>query len=146
MKIPLVDLQVQYQNLSQEINERVIQAMKKADFILGQELKLFEEEFAKYCDSNFALGVGSGTAALQLSLLTCKIGQGDEVITAANAYAATIEAIYLVGAKPVLIDIDPNNYNLDLNCLEKAITKKTKAIIPVHLYGQTVDMEKLKDR
>lgn len=143
MKIPLVDLRSQYQNLSQEINEKVIQVMRKGDFILGEELKLFEEEFAKYCHSHYALGVGSGTAAIQLALLACKIGPGDEVITAANTYAATVEAIYLVGAKPVLIDIDLNNYNLDLSCLEKAITPKTKAIIPVHLYGQPVDMQKL---
>lgn len=143
MRIPLVDLQTQYQNLSQEIDEKVLGVMKKGDFILGEELKLFEEDFAKYCGTKFAVGVASGTDALMLSLLVCGIGPGDEVITAANTFVATAAVIHQVGAKPVLVDIDPDNYNLDLNLLEKAITKKTKAVIPVHLYGQPVDMDGL---
>ena len=143
MKITLVNLQIQYEKLSQEINEKVIEIMKRGDFILGEELKLFEEEFAKYCDTKYAIGVGSGTEALHLSLLSCDVRPGDEVITAANTFAATVAAISITGAKPVLVDINPDNYNLDLNYLERAITPRTKAIIPVHLFGQPVDMEKL---
>ena len=145
MRIPLVDLQIQYQNLSQEINEKVIQVMKKGDFILGEDLKLFEEEFAKYCETKYAIGVASGADAIKLALLASGVGSGDEVITVANTFVATIEAIHQVGAKPVLIDINPENYNLDLNLVEKAITSKTKAIIPVHLYGQPVEMEPLQE-
>jgi len=145
MKIPLVDLQVQYQDLSQEINEKVIQVMKRGDFILGEDLKLFEEEFAKYCETKYAVGVASGTDAIKLALLAGEVGPGDEVITVANTFVATVEAIHQIGAKPVLVDINPENYNLDLNLVEKAITSKTKAIIPVHLYGQLVEMEPLQE-
>ncbi len=143
MRIPLIDLSLQYQKLAPEINEKLIELMKKGEFILGGELKLFEEEFAQYCGSKYAVGVGSGTDALFLSLLACGIGPEDEVIVPANTFAATVEAICFVGAKPILIDADPENYNLDLNLLEKAITEKTKAIIPVHLFGQMTDMDKL---
>ncbi len=145
MKIPLVDIQTQYQNLSQEINEKVFYVIKRGDFILGEEVKLFEEDFAKYCQTKYALGMSSGTDALKLSLLAGGVKEGDEVITAANTFVATVDAISQTGAKPVLIDINPDNYNLDLNQLEKAVTKKTKAIIPVHLYGQPVDMDKVKE-
>lgn len=145
MRVPLVDLSAQYQKISQQINEKLIQIMERGDFVLGEELKLFEEEFAKYCGTNYAVGVGSGTDALHLALLACGIKSGDEVVTAANTFAATAAAISMVGATPVLIDINPNNYNLDLNYLEKAITKKTKAVLPVHLYGQPLEMGKLME-
>jgi dTDP-4-amino-4,6-dideoxygalactose transaminase len=145
MKVPLVDLQSQYQKIAAELNEKVIQILKSGDFIMGEELRLFEEEFAKYCETRYAIGVGSGTEALHLSLLACDIKLGDEVITSANTFAATVAAIHWTGAKPVLVDINPQNYNIDLNLIEKAITPKTKAVIPVHLYGQPVDMDKLKE-
>lgn len=143
MKIPLVDLQTQYRSLAPMINAKVLEVMRGGNFISGEELKLFEEEFAKYCGVKYAVGVASGTDALKLALIACGIRKGDEVITAANTFVATVEAIHQVGAKPVLADINPNNYHLDLNCLKQAITKKTKAVIPVHLYGQAVNMAEL---
>lgn len=143
MKIPFVDLSAQYSKISMEINEKITQVISRGDFTLGEELRLFEEEFAQYCNGKYAIGVGSGTDALLFSLLACGIKPGDEVITAANTFVATIEAISFAGAKPVLVDINPNNYNLDLNNLERAINKKTKAVLPVHLYGQAVNMDRL---
>lgn len=145
MKIPFVDLQAQYKNIFQEINEKVIEAMQRSDFVLGEDLKFFEEGFANYCGTKFAVGVASGTDALMLSLLSLGIGPRDEVITQANTFVATAAAIHQVGAKPILVDINPDNYNMDLNLLEKAITSKTKAAIPVHLYGQPADMDKIAD-
>jgi len=145
MKIPLVDLQSQYQKIGPELKEKILQIMERGDFVLGEDLKLFEKEFADYCQANYAIGVGSGTEALHLSLLALGIKEGDEVITSANTFAATVAAVYWTGAKPVLVDISPQNYNINLSLLEKAITSKTKAIIPVHLYGQPVDMDKLKE-
>ena len=145
MKIPLVDLQAQYKKIAGEINEKISHVIQKGDFILGEELELFEKEFANYCGTNYAVGVGSGNDALILSLLACGIKPQDEVITAVNTFAATVEAISFTGAKPVLVDIDPASFNIDLNLLEKAITQKTKAIIPVHLYGQPVNMDKVKE-
>ncbi|MFH1671316.1 MAG: DegT/DnrJ/EryC1/StrS family aminotransferase [Candidatus Portnoybacteria bacterium] len=145
MKVPLIDLQLQYKQIEPEIQAVIKKVLDNANFILGEEVKLFEEEFARYCGSRFAVGVASGTDALLLSLLARGIGKEDEVITVANTFAATAEAICWTGAKPVLIDIDPDNYNLDLNLLERAITKKTKAILPVHLFGRPVDMGKLME-
>ncbi len=110
-------------------------------FILGPDVKRFEEEFAAFCEAKAAVGVDSGTSALELALRAYDIGPGDEVITAANTFIATVLAISYVGAKPILVDVDPNTYNIDCDQLEKAITKRTKAIIPVHLYGQMADMD-----
>lgn len=145
MEVPFVNLKQQYQTIKTEIDEAIKKTLENAAFILGEDVRLFEEEFAKYLSADYAIGVNSGTDALYLSLLAADIKTGDEVITAANTFIATAEAISLTGAKPVLIDIDLENYNLDLKIIEKAITKKTKAIIPVHLYGQPVNMEKLME-
>jgi dTDP-4-amino-4,6-dideoxygalactose transaminase len=107
---------------------------------LGKNVQTFESDFAAYCGSKFAVGVGSGTDALHLALVACGVGPGDEVITVSHTFIATVEAIALTGARPVLVDIDPDTYNMDPAQVEKMINKRTKAIIPVHLYGHPADM------
>jgi dTDP-4-amino-4,6-dideoxygalactose transaminase len=124
-----------------EIAQAVKKMMDSTDFILGEEVKLFEQEFAAFCQAGNGVGVGSGTEALHLALRACDITHDDEVITAANTYIATALAISYTGARPVLVDIDPRTYNMDIENLEGAITEKTKAVIPVHLYGQPSDMD-----
>ncbi len=114
-------------------------------FILGKNVKNFEKEFADYCNTKYAVGVASGTDALHVSLLACGIGNGDEVITTPLSAIATSFAIVFTGAKPVFVDIDPETYNIDVSKIEERITKKTKAILPVHLYGQPCDMGPLMD-
>lgn len=143
MKVPFVDLGAQRDSIQEEVHEAMAGVLQRTDFILGQSVKLFEEEFAAYCEVKHAIGVDSGTSALELALRACDIGPGDEVITAANTFIATTLAISCCGATPVLVDIDPQNYNMDINLLEAAITERTKAIMPVHLYGQPVDMDAL---
>lgn len=145
MKIPLVDLKAQYQTIKPEIDEAMQRVVNNATFILGPEAKTFEEHFAEFCGVKHAIGVDSGTAALHLALLALNIGTGDEVITTTHTFVATAEAISLAGARPVLVDIDPRTYNIDPNKVEAAITPRTKAIIPVHLYGQPVEMDSLLD-
>jgi len=143
MKVPFVDLQIQYYNLSSEINQRLLKAVGSCHFILGENVEKFEQEFADYCGVKFAVGTSSGTDALFLALLSLGIGKGDEVITPANTFIATVLAIHYTGAKPVLVDIDEETYNLDIEKVKAAITEKTKAVLPVHLYGQPVDLEPL---
>ena len=115
--------------------------LDRTDFILGRDVALFEEAFAAYCEVKYAVGVDSGTSALEMALRAYGIGPGDEVITAANTFIATVLAIAYVGARPVLVDVDPRTYTLDPLRLASAITPQTKAIIPVHLYGQPADMD-----
>lgn len=141
MKIPLNDIKAQYGFLKNEINQAVFSVLKSGNFILGENLKKFEREFAKFCGVKYAIGVGNGTDALYLALRACGVSRGDEVITSPNTFIATTEAITLNGAKPVFVDIDLDTYNIDADKIEKAITKKTKAIIVVHLYGQPADMD-----
>ncbi len=141
LTIPFVDLKKQYQTIKDDVNVALQRVMENCDFVLGQAVKLFEEEFACFCESEYAVGVDSGYSALELILRAYDIGPGDEVITAANTFIATALAITNTGAKPVLVDIDPETYNLDPTKLETAITPATKAIMPVHLYGQTADMD-----
>ena len=143
MSIPMVDLQQQYQQLRAEIEPAIKTALADAHYILGPNVEAFERETADYLGVKHALGVASGTDALHLALLACGIQAGDEVITPAFTFIATVEAILYCGAKPVFIDIDENNFNLDLQQLENLITPKTKAILPVHLYGNPVDMTQL---
>jgi dTDP-4-amino-4,6-dideoxygalactose transaminase len=140
MKIPLVDLKTQYDSLKDEINEAISGVVNNTQFILGPEVKAFEQEMAAYCQTKLAVGVASGTDALHLSLLACGIGPGDEVITTPFTFIATAETITHCGAVPVFVDIDPKSYNIDPARIKAKITKKTKAIIPVHLYGQPADM------
>src|SRR3972149_438058 len=135
MSIPLVDLSRQYKELKPQINSAVLEVFKKCNFVLGEPVKKFEEEFALFCGARYCIGVGSGRDALLLSLRALNIGQGDEVITVSNTFIATVFPIVEVGAKPVFVDINPDTYQIDIASLEKAITKKTRVIIPVHLFG-----------
>lgn len=143
MSIPMVDLKQQYENLQSEIEPAVTAALKNAYYVLGPNVKAFEEEAASYLGCQYAVGVASGTDALHLALLAAGIKPGDEVITPSYTFIATVEAILYCGATPVFIDIDPENFNLDLSQLENLITDKTKAIMPVHLYGNPVNMPAL---
>lgn len=143
--IPLVDLKAQYLSLKPEIDQAIQRVIDNTDFILGKEVELFEREFASFSETEYGIGVASGTEALHLSLLALGISSGDEVITAANTFVATVLAINYTGAQPVLVDINPDNYNLDVSLIEKAITKRTKAIIPVHLFGQPADMDPIME-
>jgi dTDP-4-amino-4,6-dideoxygalactose transaminase len=144
MNINLVDIQKQYKEHEEEIDAAIKKVTTKGDFILGEDVRLFEEEFAQFCGTKYCVGVASGTDALFFALKGLEIGQGDEVITAANTYIATTLAISMTGAKPILVDMDPLTYNIDTTQIEKKITKKTKVIIPVHLYGQPADMDPIK--
>lgn len=145
MTIPLVDLKAQYLSLKPKIDRAIQRVIDNTDFILGKEVELFEREFASFSEAKYGVGVASGTEALHLSLLALGIGPGDEVITAANTFVATVLAIGYTGARPILVDINPDNYNLDVSLLERAITRKTKAVIPVHLFGQPADMDSIME-
>jgi dTDP-4-amino-4,6-dideoxygalactose transaminase len=140
MRIPLVDLKKQYRGIKEEVLVEIGKALDGMQLFLGNNVQTFESDFAAYCGSKFAIGVGSGTDALHVALLACGVGPGDEVITVSHTFIATVEAIVLTGARPVLVDIDPDTYNMDPNQLERMINKRTKAIIPVHLYGHPADM------
>lgn len=144
-KIPLVDLSAQYQAIKSEIDAAIQHTIANSAFILGPKVKQFEEHWAQFCRVKHAVGVDSGTAALHLALLALGIGAGDEVITTTHTFVATAEAITLTGARPVFVDIDPRTYNLDPQKVEDAITPRTRALIPVHLYGQPAEMDALLD-
>jgi dTDP-4-amino-4,6-dideoxygalactose transaminase len=141
MNVPFVDLKAQYAQIRNEINPAVQEVMDSASFVGGPYVKAFEENFAKFCGAKHAIGISSGTAAIHLALLACDIGSGAEVITVPNTFIATTEAISMSGAKPVFVDVDPESYNIDVSKIEAAITSKTKAILPIHLYGQPADMD-----
>ena len=141
MNVPLVDLKAQYQSIKPEIDGAIQRVIDNTAFIMGKEVSQFETSFAEYCDAQYAIGVSSGTGALFLALLAYDIGPGDEVITTPFTFFATGEAISTVGATPVFVDIDPVTYNIDPSLIESAITPRTKAIMPVHLYGQPADMD-----
>ena len=133
MRINFVDLNKQYLSIKSDIDESIFRVLENSSFILGPEVERFEKNFAQYCGVQFTVGVNSGTSALHLALLALGVGDGDEVITAANTFVATVEAIAYCGAKPVLVDIHPDSYNIDPAKIESAITERTKAIMPVHL-------------
>jgi dTDP-4-amino-4,6-dideoxygalactose transaminase len=141
MKVPFLDLKAQYESIRPEIADAIQQVLDKTAFAGGPFVAQFEKEFASFCGTQFAAGVGSGTDALWLALLAIGVGPGDEVITVPDTFIATAEAISYCGAKPVFIDVEPVTYNMDPAKLEAAITKKTKAVIPVHLFGQMADMD-----
>ena len=145
MAIPLVDLKAQYHSIKADIDAAVSRVLENASFILGEEVESFERAFAAYSGTRYAVGVDSGTAALHLALLACDIGPGDEVITTPMTFIATAAAVTHVGAIPVFVDIDPRTYNLDPARIEAAITSRTKAILPVHLYGQPCEMNGILD-
>ena len=141
MRIPFLDLNAHHRPLREEIDAAIKEVIDSGSFAGGPFVARFEEDFAAFCQTRFAIGVGSGTEALWLSLLAYGIGPGDEVITVPASFMATAEAISFCGAKPVFVDIDEQTYTLDPDLLECAITPRTKAVIPVHLFGQTADMD-----
>jgi len=141
--IPLCDVAAQYAGLKVRLDDAMLSVAAAGHYILGENVKAFEREFATYCQCEFAVGVGNGTDALHLALRALDIGPGDEVITTPFTFIATTEAIGLVGATPVFVDIDPRTFNLDVTAIASKITPRTKAILPVHLYGQPCDMEPL---
>ncbi len=140
MHIPFVDLKKQYQGIKEEVLAGMGEVLEGMQLFLGKNVQAFESEYAAYCGTEFAIGVGSGTEALHLALLACGVKPGDEVITVSHTFFATVEAIALVGARPVFVDIDPETYNMDPSQIESVITGRTKAILPIHLYGQPADM------
>jgi dTDP-4-amino-4,6-dideoxygalactose transaminase len=145
MTIPLVDLKAQYRTIRPEIDDAVQRVLASAQFVLGDEVTAFERDFAEYCQAADAIGVNSGTSALHLALLAAGVGPGDEVITVPFTFVATVSAIVYTGARPVFVDIDPDYYTMDPAGLHAAITPRTKAIVPVHLYGQPADMGPILD-
>jgi dTDP-4-amino-4,6-dideoxygalactose transaminase len=145
MNIPFVDLKAQYASIKSEIDSAIAEVISKTAFIGGPFAKTFEANFAKFCKVKHCVGVGNGTDALFIALKALGISDGDEVITAANSFIATSEAITMTGAKVVFVDINPQTYNIDVNKIEEKITSNTKAIIPVHLYGQPADMDPILD-
>ena len=145
MKLQMVDLVSQYQKIKSEVDRAIHGVLDSGQFILGKEVKDFENEVAAYLGVKHAVGCASGTDALQIAMMALGIGPGDEVITTPFTFIATAETIVLLGAKPVYVDIDPKTYNIDPAQIEKAVTTKTKAIIPVHLYGQSCDMDPIME-
>ncbi len=143
--IPLVDLKKQYQPLKDEILGRIGEVLDGMHLFLGEHVQALEREFADVCGAQYGIGVSEGTTALWLALRACGIGPGDEVITVSHTFIATIEAIALTGARPVFVDIDPVTYTMDISQVEACITSRTRAIVPVHLYGQPADMDPLID-
>lgn len=139
--IPFVDLKAQYASIKTEVNAAIQGVLESCQFTLGSEVAAFEEEFAAYCQATNGIGVNNGTSALHLALLAANIGPGDEVITVPFTFVATVSAIHYSGATPVFVDIDPRTFTMDATVIEAAITERTKAILPVHLYGQPADMD-----
>jgi dTDP-4-amino-4,6-dideoxygalactose transaminase/acetyltransferase-like isoleucine patch superfamily enzyme len=143
--VPFLDLKSQYRSIQTEIKEALDRVLDSGNFVLGEEVAAFETEFAEYCQAQYAVAVNSGTSALHLALLAAGIGPGDEVITTPFTFVATTAAILYAGARPVFVDIDPLSFNIDVTQIEKAITPRTKAILPVHLYGQAAKMDAILD-
>jgi dTDP-4-amino-4,6-dideoxygalactose transaminase len=140
VNIPLVDLKEQYQGIKESVLAEIGQALEGMQLFLGKNVQAFESEFAAFSGAEYGIGVGSGTEALHLALRACGIEHGAEVITVANTFFATVEAIILAGGRPVFVDVDPETYNIDVSQIEDRITPNTKAILPVHIYGHPADM------
>ena len=139
--IPFVDLKAQYRAIKPEVDAAILSVLESCEFTLGSEVRAFEDEFAAYCQTAYGVGVNSGTSALHLALLAAGVGPGDEVITVPFTFIATVSAIAYTGATPVFVDIDPHTFTMDEAAIEAAITPRTKAIMPVHLYGRPADMD-----
>jgi dTDP-4-amino-4,6-dideoxygalactose transaminase len=143
--LPVVDLRAQYATIREEVAQALQEVADSMFYVLGPKVDDFEEKFAAYCGSKHAVGLNSGTSALHLALICAGVGQGDEVITVPATFVATSWAVSYVGANPVFVDVDPATYTMDPERVEKQITRKTKALLPVHLYGQTADMAPLME-
>jgi dTDP-4-amino-4,6-dideoxygalactose transaminase len=145
MAVPFVDLQAQYRSIKSEVDAAIQRVLDTSAFVLGREVETFERAFAAYVGARWCVGVSNGTAAIQLALTACGVGAGDEVIVPANTFFATAEAVSTAGATPVFVDCDPASSNIDAEQIEAAITERTRAIIPVHLYGQPADLDAVFD-
>ena len=143
--ISMVDLKSQYKRLKPEIDRAIANVINQSSFIKGKALKDFEQELAQYLNVKHVIGVGNGTDALQIALMSLDLSPGDEVIVPAFTYVATAEVIGLLGLRPILVDVDLNNFNIQIQDLDKVITSRTKAIVPVHLYGQSAQMDEIVD-
>lgn len=143
--IPIIDSKRQYATIAEQAEKEVLEVMRSGQYILGKHNKAFEAEMQEYLGVNHAICLNSGTDALHLALRALNIGRGDEVITVGFTFVATTESIEIVGATPVFVDIDENTFNMDVNKIEEKITSKTRAIMPVHLYGQPADMDKIME-
>ncbi len=143
--IPLVDLQAQFQNIKHEVMPAIEHVLAGMQLYLGPQNQQFEQDFARYCGCDYGIGLSNGTDALALALRACQIGAGDEVITVSHTFIATVEAIDLVGATPVFVDIDPQTYVMDWRQIEADITPRTRVILPVHLYGHPAEMQPILD-
>ncbi len=143
--IPFVDLAMQYQSIAEEVKAAMQAVLDRGDYILGKDVDLFEKEFAAYCEADYCVGLDNGMSALELALKALGIGPGDEVIAPANTFIATVLSITNAGATPVLVDHDPLTYTIDPQAIERALTPATRAIMPVHLYGQSADMDPIME-
>ena len=141
MTVPFVDLRSQYLSIKKEIDEAIARVLDTTSFVLGREVEAFEAAFAEYTGARFCIGVNNGTAAIQLAVTACGLGAGDEVIVPANTFFASAEAVSTAGATPAFVDADADSYNIDPAKIEAAITERTRAILPVHLYGQSADLD-----
>ena len=145
MNIPLIDLKAQYNSLADKLNEATLGILSSANYIMGKTVLDFEKEFANYIGVKHAISVGNGTDALVLALKSIGIGEGDEVITTPFTFFATAEAISAVGGTPVFVDVNKDTFNIDTTKIEEKITSKTKAIMPVHIFGQSADMDEINE-
>ena len=145
IKIPYLDLKAQYRSIKAEIDAALERVLDSCQFALGPEVAAFEQDFAKYCGTSECIALNSGTSALHLALLAAGVGPGDEVVTVPFTFVASVAAVEYAGAKPVLVDIDSRSFTMDPAAIEAAITSRTKAILPVHLYGQPADMDPIME-
>ena len=143
-EIPLVDLKAQYATIRDEVRQAIDEVLDSMQLTIGPNVRAFDKEWAEYCGTTHAIGVGSGTDALQLAIRACGISSGDEVITVSHTFFATVEAIVYANARPILVDVDERSMLMDIASVASRITPRTKAIIPVHLYGRTVDLKPLR--
>jgi dTDP-4-amino-4,6-dideoxygalactose transaminase len=143
--IRLVNLDREFAEIGEEVMEAIRRVCMEGSFILGHNVEEFEREFATYVGSKYGCGVGSGTDALRLALEAAGVGPGDEVVTVSNSFVATADSIRMVGARPIFVDVDPHTYTMDPDAVEAAITPRTKAVIPVHLYGQPAELDRIRE-
>src|SRR5215470_17055014 len=145
VQIPYLDLKAQYQSIKPEIDAAIARVLESCQFVLGSEVAQFEQNFAAYCETSDCIALNSGTSALHLALLAAGVGSGDEVITVPFTFVASVAAILYAGARPVLVDIDLRSFTMDPQAIEAAVTPRTKAILPVHLYGHPADMDPIME-